>query len=121
MVKYRIEFDDGIKNVKRNVGRRGAKKLRKRLELALEEGTHAMADRAADYSPKDTTALMHSILASVEREAPLTYYFGSTMPYAQRQEYEHKTKRYYFRRAIRKEQPHLWGRFEDIVKDQFKG
>lgn len=121
MARYRIEFDSGIKNVKREYGRRGARKLKKRVGLAVEEGIRDMAEQAYQNAPVDTTALKHSILASVQKEAPLSWYFGSTLPYAQRQEYEHKTKRFYFRRAIRKEQPILRDRLGDIVKDQFKG
>lgn len=66
----------------------------------VEEYTDYMAAQASDNAPIDTGALKADILSSVEREAPLSRIFGSDLPYAQRQEYEHKTKNAYFRRAI---------------------
>lgn len=121
MPRYRIEFSGDIRKVKREYGSRGARELKRRVGLVIEEGTRDMAEQAYQYAPKDTTALAQSIIASVEREAPLTWYFGSTMPYAQRQEYEHKTKSAYFRRAIWKETPFVYDRLTTVVKDQFKG
>lgn len=70
------------------------------LDRVAEEYTDYMAEQASDNAPVDTGALANSILASVEKEAPMTYLFGSHLPYAQRQEYEHRTKKAYFRRAI---------------------
>jgi hypothetical protein len=119
MPRYRIDFD-GVDLVKRKYGRSGARKLRKRVGLAIEEGVRGMAENSYQRSPKDTTALANSILASVQKEAPLTWYYGSTMPYAQRQEYEHKTKRGYFRFAIWEEAPIIKGRIEWIIGDTFK-
>jgi hypothetical protein len=118
MPRYRIDFD-GVDLVKAKYGKRGARKLERRIGLAIKEGVGDMAEQAYQNSPKDTTALANSILASVQREAPLTWYFGSTMPYAQRQEYEHKTKKAYFRRAIWQEAPIIKGRIEWMIGDTF--
>lgn len=118
-VKYKVEFS-GIDGVQRKLGRRSAKELKRRVGLSIEQGTRDMAEQAYQNAPKDTTALAQSILASVEKEAPLTWYFGSIMPYAQRQEYEHKTKNAYFRRAIWQEMPVIHGRIASQVRDQFK-
>lgn len=118
MPRYEVEFK-GVGKVKRKLGRRGANQLRKRVGLAIEQGVDDMAEQAYQNAPKDTTALAQSILASVSKEAPLTWYFGSHMPYAQRQEYEHKTKKAYFRRAIWQEMPFIQERLEYIVESQF--
>jgi hypothetical protein len=119
MPRYKIEFD-GVGNVKRKLGKGAANRLRKRIGHAIKEGTYDMAEQAYENAPKDTTALANSIMGSVEREAPLTWYFGSTLPYAQRQEYEHKTKKAYFRRAIWQETPLIYDNISHMVKDHFK-
>lgn len=118
MARYKVTFK-GVDKVQRKIGRKSANQLRRRVGIAIEEGTRDMAEQAYQNAPKDTTALAQSILASIEKEAPLTWYFGSTMPYAQRQEYEHKTKNAYFRRAIWQEAPVIGGRIKFMVRDQF--
>lgn len=125
MPKYHIEFE-GVGEVKRKLGAGSAKKLRSRVGLIIEEGTRNMAEQAYQNAPKDTTALAQSILASVTKERPLQWFFGSTMPYAQRQEYEHDgnkhdptPRRYYFRKAINQEKPVVRARLKDTVKDHF--
>lgn len=120
MPRYKIDFK-GVDDVKRQIGVGAARKMKRRVGLALEEGVRDMAENSYQRAPKDTTALANSILASVRKEAPLTWYYGSTMPYAQRQEYEHKTKKGYFRFAIREEAPILKARLAFIVRDQLGG
>lgn len=115
MPRYKIEFD-GVGNVRRSLGRGAARRIRKQAGVRVEQGVDNMAHRSFDYAPKDTTALAHSIMASVHKEAPLTWVYGSTMPYAQRQEYEHKTKKAYFRRAIWFEMPLLKESLEAMIK-----
>lgn len=117
-LRYRYEFE-GIDELRRRAGRKSANRLRKRVGNVIEEGVRDMAEDSYQMAPKDTTALAQSILTSVEKEAPLTWYYGSTMPYAQRQEYEHKTKRGYFRRSIAKNQILILSRLNDIVGDNF--
>lgn len=119
MPRYKIDFD-GIDDLKRKAGRRGADRIRRRVGLALEEGIRDMADDSYDMAPKDTTALAQSILASVQKEAPLTWYYGSVAPYAQRQEYEHKSKKGYFRRSVNKNKGLIHSRIVDIINDQFR-
>lgn len=119
MVKYRVRAK-GLNEVNSHFGSRAANKLRSRVGLALEEGIRDMAEDSFEMAPKDTTALAHSIMASVQKEAPLTWYYGSNMPYAQRQEYEHKSKKAYFRRSVNKNKILLKDRIDYIVKSQFK-
>ncbi len=120
MPRYRVDFK-GVDDVRRQLGRGAARKMKRRIGNALEEGVRDMAENSYQRSPKETTALANSILASVQKEAPLTWYYGSTMPYAQRQEYEHKTKKGYFRLAILEEAPILHARLSFIVRDQLGG
>ncbi|WP_181349391.1 HK97 gp10 family phage protein [Thalassobacillus sp. CUG 92003] len=77
-----------------------ANELRADLDKTAERGTRSMANQASKNAPIDTGALKASIPASVQQEEELSWLFGSHLPYAQRQEYEHRTKKAYFRRAI---------------------
>jgi hypothetical protein len=119
MARYRIDFD-GIDKVTRKIGRKGANKLERRVGLAIKEGVEDMAENSYQRAPKDTTALANSILASVKKEAPLTWVYGSHMPYAQRQEYEHKSRYGYFRFAVWEEMPLIGDRIEVMVRDTFR-
>lgn len=119
MPRYKIDVK-GAAELKYKLGRQGADRLRSRVGTALEEGIRDMAEDSYEMAPKDTTALAQSILASVQKEAPLTWYYGSVAPYAQRQEYEHKTKRGYFRRSVNKNKIFIQDRIAYIVESQFK-
>lgn len=120
MPRIKIDFD-GVEEVRKRAGRSVARRLERRVDDDLSEGIDAMAERSYEYAPKDTTALANSILASVHKEAPLTYVYGSHMPYAQRQEYEHKTKRGYFRRSVNREKIYLYEKIEFTVKHVING
>ena len=110
----------GLDDVQRKLGRKNAGKMKGRIGRALEEGIEDMAEDSYEMAPKDTTALANSIKASIMQEAPLTWYYGSVMPYAQRQEYEHKSKKGYFRRSVNKNKGMVYERIVDITKDHLK-
>lgn len=74
--------------------------LEAKLQVTLHVGVQKMAIDAFKNAPVDTTALRASILRSVKHDRDMDYIFGSYMPYAQRQEYEHKTKKMYMHRAV---------------------
>lgn len=118
MPRYRFKFE-GADDVKRHAGRRSARKLKKRIRTALEEGIHDMAEDSYEMAPRDTTALAQSIKASVTQENQMKWYYGSIMPYAQRQEYEHKSRRGYFRKSIAKNKVLIRDRMKYMVKDTF--
>lgn len=111
------EFD----NVYDALNIRNAKKMYRVVDDQLEEGIEAMAEGSYNMAPVDTTALRGSILASVTKLSRHHYLYGSTMPYAQRQEYEHKTKKYYFRRSVLKEAPEIQQDIRSTVKRYFNG
>ncbi len=65
-------------------------------------GTYAkkMANESAQKAPVDTGALRNSITASVKKHGDAEWSYGSNLPYARRQEYEHSTKKAFFRESV---------------------
>lgn len=105
-VKHKVDFK-GLDEVVDALGHNARRRLNHQLRDDIEEGTWDIAEQAYDNAPVDTGALRASILASVTREGKMNYIFGSHLPYAQRQEYEHVPYGAYFRKAIWKEAPKL--------------
>lgn len=96
----RIKIDvSGIEHVKAKLGSGAADDLERAIDLDIGVETRNMANDAADRAPIETGALKASIRYSVRREGKMQYYFGSWLPYALRQEYEHKSKSPFFRTA----------------------
>jgi len=65
-----------------------------------ETYTRKMANESASNAPVDTSDLKNSILASPRRIKAGTWEYGSELPYAQRQEYEHKSKKGFIRKSV---------------------
>jgi hypothetical protein len=99
MPRYKVDFDgvDGLLNV---LGSTPARRLKQSLDDVLEDGIKDMAETSYELAPIETGALKQSILGSVTKLSRHHYMYGSSLPYAQRQEYEHKTKKFYFRRSV---------------------
>lgn len=74
--------------------------LIKELDRVTERNTRLIANDASHMAPVKTGRLASSIPASVEKESDMTWIFGSVVVYATRQEYEHRNKKAFFRRAI---------------------
>lgn len=72
------------------------------IDQITEAYTRKMANESAESAPRDTGKLKNSITASVQKEAPLHWTYGSDLPYATRQEYEHRTKKGFIRNTIAK-------------------
>lgn len=107
MAKF-IDIDvDGIEALREQLGNRAAKRIRKSVSSDIEQGVDQMAEDSYQKAPVETGALRNSIKASVKREGWAEYIYGSHLPYAQRQEYEHRPKAGYFRKAIWAETPEL--------------
>lgn len=98
-IKFHIRAK-GFDEVIDRVGIMAAARLRESIEIDIADGVRKMTLVAFANAPVDTTALRTSILGSIRREGDAEYIFGSVMPYAQRQEYEHKTKNMYMHRAV---------------------
>ena len=120
MARYTIEFK-GIDEVQRALGISNSKRMKRQIDDDLSEGIDRMAEQAYDNAPVETGALRSSILASRTKLSRHHYMFGSTMPYAQRQEYEHKSKMYYFKRAVLQEAPGIKEDIESTVKRTLNG
>ena len=109
----KFKFDTkGIDKVIEKAGVVAAARLEAAIELDVADGVRKMTLAAFKNAPVETTALRVSILGSIKREGDMEYIFGSPMPYAQRQEYEHKTKNMYMHRAVWSEQ----GKIERAIK-----
>lgn len=102
-VKIRINVK-GIDNVIQAVGSAAANRLEAAVEIDVATGVRKMTLAAFKNAPVETGALRSSILSSIQREGSMEYIFGSYMPYAQRQEYEHRTRNRYLHRAVWSEQ-----------------
>lgn len=77
-----------------------AAELIKELDQVTEKHTRLMSNEAATNAPVKTGKLASSIPKSVEQEAEMVWIFGSDVEYATRQEYEHDTKKAFFRKAL---------------------
>lgn len=108
----------GIYEVKKKLGARAARLLDAAIEVDMAQGARKMTLQAYKNAPVDTGALRTSILASVKKEGDKEYIFGSALPYAQRQEYEHRTKKQYLHRAVRSETPRLKRDLVNTIKRQ---
>lgn len=73
----------------------------KDVDKITESYTRKMAGEAADGAPVESGLLKNSLASSPKKsDEPNTWEYGSNLPYAQRQEYEHKSKRGFIRRSI---------------------
>lgn len=119
MPKYKVDIR-GVGEVQRTLGKRGALRLRDQIHRDIGEGTESAAERAWDNAPVDTGALRASIIASIRKEGRMNFTFGSNLPYAQWQEYNHATKMGYFRRAVWAEQPEIGDKIGMTVRRVLK-
>lgn len=110
----------GLGKLRRNLGRDGADDLKAALELDMATETRNIAMATADATPVDTGALQASIRHSSHRAGQLTYAYGSKMPYALRQEYEHKEKKRWMRNNYEKGQKKMVKTFTLTIKKQLR-
>jgi Bacteriophage HK97-gp10, putative tail-component len=106
-VKFKIKAQ-GVEEVLRKLGAKGAQEFAKEIDQIVEEHALNIVNNARHNAPIDTSALKNSI--DIYEEGELYRVVGSDRPYAQRQEYEHATKKGYFRKA-------LWNEREPFRKD----
>lgn len=71
-----------------------------RADKVTETYTRKMANESAAMAPVDSSALRNSIVASPERLGNALWQYGSELPYAQRQEYEHASKKGFIRKSV---------------------
>lgn len=117
---YRIKVR-GLKYVKSRLWKRNARRLKRKIDDDLEEGIREMARVSFNMAPVETGELKLSILNSVQKVGKSRYMYGSQLPYAQRQEYEHKTKRFYFRRSVIRTAPKIQDKIAKTVRKTLGG
>jgi hypothetical protein len=89
----------GLDEVLQRLGREGAQELERELDNIVEANAIKIVNQAKENAPIRDGNLKRSIRL-YGRPAKLKRTIGSNMPYAQRQEYEHATKKGYFRKAL---------------------
>lgn len=100
MANFNVKID-GLGDVLKMFDQVGGEQAQADVDKITEAYTRKMASESAEMAPVDTGALKNS-LASSPRQAPEphTWQWGSDKEYATRQEYEHKTKKAFVRKAI---------------------
>ncbi|WP_053070363.1 HK97 gp10 family phage protein [Alkalihalobacillus pseudalcaliphilus] len=95
--------------MKMNVSIHGVSELIKKLDSGtldrdIDRITEAyatkMANSSAEMAPVYRGFLRNSIIASVRREKLMLWTWGSNLPYARRQEYEHVARKGFIRKAV---------------------
>lgn len=70
------------------------------LDKITETYARKMANESAKGAPRKTGKLKNSFPPSVQKEEECVWVFGSDLPYALKQEYEHRTKKGFVRKAV---------------------
>jgi hypothetical protein len=89
----------GVEDVLRQLGEQAADELTEELDKVVQRHAVKIANQAKHNAPVKSGKLKGSIHI-YGRPVKLRRVIGSNVPYATRQEYEHKTKKGYFRRAL---------------------
>lgn len=108
------------KRLLRMAGPAGAATMIKQIDEKTRQVTEETAKKSSERAPVDTGRLRDSIPPTVEKLGKMTYQFGSDMPYAVRQEYEHVEHRGYFRRSLWEARDTYRGDLETIIKKRGK-
>lgn len=120
MSRFKVDHIRGFRRMKKKFGRKSANRLEEKLDRELEQGIRRMARTSFELAPVLTGALRESILRSPKKDGHLQYIYGSTLPYAQRQEYEHKTKRGYFRKSVKQNKAPVAKEIANMIKGHFR-
>jgi len=71
-----------------------------RADKVTETYTRKMANESAGNAPVKSGDLRTSIVASPRRVSNAVWEYGSELPYAHRQEYEHASRKGFIRKAV---------------------
>lgn len=88
--------DDIIRKLNRHMGAQAIADVDK----ITEAYARSMANESAEMAPVKDGALRNSIASSPEQIEEHVWQYGSNLPYAKRQEYEHKTNKAFIRKSI---------------------
>lgn len=95
--------------------------LKENVDGAVEKRALKMVNDTRLSAPVKTSKLRNSINIITQDTKPMSRTYGTNVEYAQIQEYEHKSKRGFFRNNITKHKPLLQKDVQDAVKETFKG
>lgn len=90
----------GIDELTKNIEGMAGQKALDNADKITETYTRKMANESGEMAPVDSGDLRNSIIASPRRLQPGTWEYGSELPYARRQEYEHKSKKGFIRKSV---------------------
>lgn len=90
----------GIDDLVNMFDKAGSTAALKNAEKVTETYTRKMANEAAAMAPKKDYFLTNSIASSPEPIEKGVWSYGSNLPYANRQEYEHISSKGFFRRSM---------------------
>lgn len=89
----------GVSDAIRQAGRM-RQRLIDEIDADVEATLLIAINRSKALAPVDTSQLRNSIVEIRQERAIMRRAYGSDREYARRQEYEHKSKRGYFRKAV---------------------
>ena len=95
-------------------------KLTAQMEEDIANTTEAyarkIANDAAQAAPEKSGLLKNSISSSPTQVAPMTWELGSDLPYAMRQEFEHRTRKAFMRNSIEDNRDPFYKAIERIAE-----
>ena len=90
---------DGLDKVMKDFSLKGIQ-AQGNADKITETYTRKMANESGRMAPVDSGDLRASIIASPRRLQSATWEYGSELPYARRQEYEHRSKKGFIRKSV---------------------
>lgn len=97
-MNYKIELK-GVEDVINKLAKKGTQAY-ENSEKITETYARKMANDSAGMAPVDSGALRSSIASSPKRLGHALWQYGSDLPYARRQEYEHQSKKGFIRKSV---------------------
>jgi hypothetical protein len=107
----------GVKEALEKAGREGARNLANNVDKDVERSVRQMANDSAKMAPVKTGRLAGSIPKTVRKVSEMVWEYGSDVEYATRQEYEHKSRKGFFRKSIWTNRQKLRDRIRNTIKD----
>jgi hypothetical protein len=96
-------------------------KLEQNIDEAVEKRALKMVNDTRISAPRKTGKLKNSINIITQETKPMSRTYGTNVEYARKQEYEHKTKKAFFRNTIDRHKPLLKMDGRDAIKKTFGG
>jgi phage-related minor tail protein len=90
----------GVREALEKAGREGARQLASKIDKDVERGVRQMANDSAEMAPVKSGRLAGSIPKTVSKVDEMAWEYGSDVEYATRQEYEHKSRKGFFRKSV---------------------